>query len=95
MEKEIDRIYWTTSAVAKLLHVAPSAIRFWLTTFKFDAKKRSWNNRKFNTQEVEKLTVIKKLLYNQPQHTIEGARLILNYGPEWAKNKIDDIWKKI
>jgi len=93
MEKPINCIYWTTGAVAKLLHVAPSAIRYWLMEFNFDSKKRSTNNRKFNTSEVNKLIVIKRLLHNHPQHTILGAKKIFAKGPEWAKKKIDEIWK--
>jgi len=31
------KVYWTTGEVAKILRVTPSAIRYWLMEFGFDA----------------------------------------------------------
>lgn len=88
---EIKKVYWTTGEVAKILRVAPSAIRYWLMEFGFDAEVKKVNLRRFNEKELTKITMIKRLVHDQPQHTIEGAKLILAHGKNWAIGQLERL----
>ena len=77
---EIKKVYWKIGEVADMLGIAPSVIRFWLQEFDFDAAKKNKDGvRFFNTDEVEKIKEIHRLLRVE-FHTLRGARRKLQNG---------------
>jgi DNA-binding transcriptional MerR regulator len=68
------KMYLRIGEVARLLEVKPHVIRFWESEFKsLRPRKSSTGQRVFSRRDVERLTMIKHLLYSQG-FTIDGAR---------------------
>ncbi len=68
------KMYLRIGEVARLLEVKPHVLRFWEGEFKsLRPRKSSTGQRIFSRRDVERLTMIKHLLYDQG-FTIDGAR---------------------
>ena len=68
------KMYLRIGEVARLLDVKPHVIRFWESEFKsLRPRKSSTGQRVFSRRDVERLTAIRHLLYDEG-FTIEGAR---------------------
>ncbi len=68
------KMYHRIGEVARLLDVKPHVIRFWESEFKsLRPRKSTTGQRIFSRADVERLTAIRHLLYDQG-FTIEGAR---------------------
>lgn len=69
-----QKLYFRIGEVARLLDVKPHVLRFWEREFKsLKPKKSAAGQRIFNRRDVERLGLIKHLLYTE-RFTIEGAR---------------------
>ena len=69
--------YKTISEVSKLIDVASHVLRFWETKFSsVKPLKRSGGRRYYNSEDIEVLSKIRALLYNEG-YTIKGAQKVL------------------
>jgi len=69
-----DKQYFKIGEVARLLGVKPSVLRFWETQFpSIQPKKTRSNHRLYTRRHVERVALIRELLYEQ-KFTIAGAR---------------------
>ncbi|MBT5798967.1 MerR family transcriptional regulator [Alphaproteobacteria bacterium] len=69
--------YKTISEVSKLIDVASHVLRFWETKFSsVKPLKRSGGRRYYNSEDIEVLSKIRSLLYNEG-YTIKGAQKVL------------------
>ncbi|MEN9449225.1 MAG: hypothetical protein RJA25_2515 [Bacteroidota bacterium] len=79
-EKEIEKMYFTISEVAKQFKVAPSLIRFWETEFEIlKPRKTAKGNRLYSKKDVENFSVIFHLV-KEKGYTLEGAKKKLKEG---------------
>lgn len=71
---ENERLYYTVTEVAELLHVNPSLLRFWEKEFDIINPKRNKKGTRFYTAaDIEKVRMIYKLVKEQG-FTLQGAR---------------------
>jgi len=69
--------YKTISEVSKLIDVASHILRFWETKFSsVKPLKRRGGRRYYNSEDIEVLSKIRSLLYNEG-YTIKGAQKVL------------------
>jgi DNA-binding transcriptional MerR regulator len=77
---EKEKVYYKIGEVADILKVGTYVIRYWETEFKFiKPLKLNSSHRLYSKKEIEKLLVIKDLLYDK-KFTIKGARNALKSG---------------
>ena len=90
-EKKIEKIFYSTGDVAKIMKVNVSKVRFWEKEFNiikpkiFAGKRRYYDNK-----SIEVLKKIKFLLKNQGL-TIKGAKKILSTSESF---RLDDLSNK-
>ncbi len=69
-----DKLYFKIGEVAKIIGVKPYVLRYWETEFPdISPGKSKTNQRLYKRKEVEKILMIRDLLYRE-KYTIEGAR---------------------
>lgn len=67
-------MYYSISEVAEMVGVVPYVLRFWEKEFPhIKPRKNRAGNRTYQAKDIQKITQIKRLLYEQG-FTIEGAR---------------------
>ena len=72
-----DKLAFKIGDVADLLKVKPYVLRYWESEFEgLSPKKSKQGQRMYERKDVEKLMMIKKLLYRD-RYSIEGARAAL------------------
>ncbi|MCB1213928.1 MAG: MerR family transcriptional regulator [Deltaproteobacteria bacterium] len=71
-----DRLYFKIGEVAQIVGVEPYVLRYWETEFPTIAPGKRRGQRRYKKEEVEKLLVVRSLLYDR-KFTIEGARTYL------------------
>jgi DNA-binding transcriptional MerR regulator len=92
-EKSVSA-YKTISEVSKLIDVPSHVLRFWETKFtQVKPIKRSGGRRYYRSEDIEVLSSIRELLYNEG-YTIKGAQKVLkshlkNTGS--ADNKLEAV----
>ncbi|MEK9598977.1 MAG: MerR family transcriptional regulator [Alphaproteobacteria bacterium] len=92
-EKSVSA-YKTISEVSKLIDVPSHVLRFWETKFtQVKPIKRSGGRRYYRSEDIEVLSSIRELLYNEG-YTIKGAQKVLkshlkNTGS--AYNKLQEV----
>ncbi len=70
----MEKLYYTIGEVSQLLDIPESTIRYWEKEFPFIIpKKRLHGRRVYRKDEIEKIKLIKELLYDK-KFTIEGAK---------------------
>ena len=75
-EKSVSA-YKTISEVSKLIDVPSHVLRFWETKFtQVKPIKRSGGRRYYRSEDIEVLSSIRELLYNEG-YTIKGAKKVL------------------
>jgi len=75
-EKSVSA-YKTISEVSKLIDVPSHVLRFWETKFtQVKPIKRSGGRRYYRSEDIEALSSIRELLYNEG-YTIKGAQKVL------------------
>lgn len=73
-EKQIEKLYYSISEVAKQFGVAPSLLRFWETEFDIlQPKKTSKGNRLYTQKDIDNLRLIYHLV-KEKGFTLDGAR---------------------
>jgi DNA-binding transcriptional MerR regulator len=69
-----DKLYYSISEVSRIIDVKPYVLRFWEKEFPMlRPKKNRSGNRIYQKKEIELISTIKRLLYDEG-YTIEGAR---------------------
>jgi len=92
--KEIKKLYYSISEVAKITGLKQYVLRYWETEFpNLKPAKNRAGNRVYREKDIETLNHIKDLLYNQ-KYTIDGARKKLLEDEESNKKKLE-IQEKI
>ena len=75
-----DRLYYSISEVAKITGIKPYVLRFWEKEFPtLKPKKNRAGNRTYQPKDVELVSQIKMMLYQQG-YTIPGARAKMKNG---------------
>ena len=88
-EKEIEKMYFTISEVAKQFKVAPSLIRFWETEFEIlKPRKTAKGNRLYSKKDIENFSLIYHLV-KEKGYTLDGAKKKLKEGNS-PKDKVAD-----
>ncbi len=73
-EKEIEKLYYSISEVAKMFNVSNSLIRFWESEFDIlKPRKNKKGNRLFTKKDIENLRIIYHLV-KEKGFTLEGAK---------------------
>lgn len=86
-DKEIEKMYFTISEVAKQFNVAASLIRFWETEFDIlKPRKTTKGNRLYSKKDIENFRLIYHLV-KEKGYTLDGAKKKLKEGGE---TKIDN-----
>ncbi len=68
------KYYYSISEVAKLIDVKPPVLRYWEEEFKeLHPKKTKGGRRAYTKKEIDLISSIKRLLYEE-RYSIEGAR---------------------
>lgn len=92
-EKSVSA-YKTISEVSKLIDVPSHVLRFWETKFtQVKPIKRSGGRRYYRSEDIEVLSSIRELLYNEG-YTIKGAQKVLKShlkNTESAYNKLQAV----
>ena len=92
-EKSVSA-YKTISEVSKLINVPSHVLRFWETKFtQVKPIKRSGGRRYYRSEDIEVLSSIRELLYNEG-YTIKGAQKVLKShlkNTESAYNKLQAV----
>lgn len=79
-EKEIEKMYFTISEVAKQFNVAASLIRFWETEFEIlKPRKTQKGNRLYSKKDIENFSLIYHLV-KEKGYTLDGAKKKLKEG---------------
>ncbi|HQV77312.1 MAG TPA: MerR family transcriptional regulator [Chitinophagales bacterium] len=79
-EKEIEKMYFSISEVAKQFNVAASLIRFWETEFDIlKPRKTQKGNRLYTKKDIENFRLIYHLV-KEKGYTLEGAKKKLKEG---------------
>ena len=90
-EKKIEKIFYSTGDVAKIMKVNVSKVRFWEKEFNIiNPNRNSAGKRKFTKQDIEKIKLIDQLL-NEKKYTIKGAKRIIKLKKEKIKNEYQII----
>ena len=95
-EKKIEKIFYSTGDVAKIMKVNVSKVRFWEKEFNIiNPNRNAAGKRKFTKQDIEKIKLIDQLL-NEKKYTIKGAKLYLKdyYSNPEKETKIINISNK-
>ena len=92
----LDKLYFKIGDVAKLASVNSSVIRFWETEFSGIAPIRTKSGQRlYNKKKVEKILVIKDLLYNK-RFTIAGAKKYLkNINSKKLPSQVETVIKQV
>jgi DNA-binding transcriptional MerR regulator len=81
-DKEIEKMYFTISEVAKQFNVAASLIRFWETEFDIlKPRKTTKGNRLYSKKDIENFRLIYHLV-KEKGYTLDGAKKKLKEGGE-------------
>ncbi len=79
-DKEIEKMYFTISEVAKQFNVAASLIRFWETEFEIlKPKKTTKGNRLYTKKDIENFRLVYHLV-KEKGFTLDGAKKKLKEG---------------
>lgn len=86
-EKEIEKMYFTISEVAKQFKVATSLIRFWETEFDIlKPRKTQKGNRLYSKKDIENFSLVYHLV-KEKGYTLDGAKKKLKEGLASAKGE--------
>lgn len=86
----MKKLYWSISEVCELLKVEPHVIRYWESEVTFLKSKRSrGGNRRFDKALVDKMLVLKELLYTY-RLTTKQASSFINKNPDINEDNLED-----
>ncbi|MFA7325259.1 MAG: hypothetical protein CVV25_10635 [Ignavibacteriae bacterium HGW-Ignavibacteriae-4] len=93
----MKKLYWSISEVCELLKVEPHVIRYWESEVTFLKSKRSrGGNRRFDKALVDKMLILKELLYTY-KLTTKQASSFINKNTDINDDNLEDrvyIYKK-
>jgi DNA-binding transcriptional MerR regulator len=90
-----DKLYFKIGEVSRLVEVPTHVLRFWESEFPKIAPKRTPSGQRLYTRkDVERVLMIKDLLYRR-RFTIEGARKRLRAGGEEEPIDPQELLKEI
>ncbi len=90
-EKEIEKLYWTISEVAKQMDVSPSLLRFWETEFTtIQPRKNKKGDRFYTKKDIDHLKTIYHLV-KESGYTLKGAREKLKSGTDIQEGQMQTI----
>jgi DNA-binding transcriptional MerR regulator len=94
-EKEIEKMYFTISEVAKQFNVATSLIRFWETEFDIlKPRKTTKGNRLYSKKDIENFRLIYHLV-KEKGYTLDGAKKKLKEGGDDKTNVHAEIVSRL
>lgn len=86
----MKKLYWSISEVCELLKVEPHVIRYWESEVSFLKSKRSrGGNRRFDKALVDKMLVLKELLYTY-KLTTKQASSFINKNPDINEDNLEE-----
>ncbi|MBK9328214.1 MAG: MerR family transcriptional regulator [Sphingobacteriales bacterium] len=90
-EKQIEKLYFTISEVARQFNVATSLIRFWETEFDIlKPKKTNKGNRLYTKKDIENFSLIYHLV-KEKGYTLDGAKKKLKEGGDVKTDNYSEI----
>ena len=94
-DKEIEKMYFTISEVAKQFNVAASLIRFWETEFDIlKPRKTTKGNRLYSKKDIENFRLIYHLV-KEKGYTFDGAKKKLKEGSGENENNHAEIVSRL
>lgn len=90
------KLYFRIGEVSRLLGVKPHVIRYWEQEFGLRPKRGLGMQRRYTREEIERLSTIKKLLYEEG-YTIAGAKkkLHLTKSPMDTHGLLREVLKEL
>lgn len=86
----MKKLYWSISEVCDLLKVEAHVIRYWESEVTFLKSKRSrGGNRRFDKALVDKMLILKELLYTYKLSTKQASSFI-NKNPDLNDDNLED-----
>lgn len=92
MTDEVERLYYQIGDAADMLHVAPSAIRFWEKEFELDCHRNRKGDRRYTVPEVAFLKLISEAVEDLKIETVK--RLLKEGGEERLQEVVDKLKEK-
>ncbi len=94
-DKEIEKMYFSISEVAKQFNVAASLIRFWESEFDIlKPRKTQKGNRLYSKKDIENFRLIYHLV-KEKGYTLDGAKKKLKEGMGESTNNHAEIISKL
>jgi DNA-binding transcriptional MerR regulator len=82
-----QKLYYRIGEVAEIAGVKPHVLRYWETEFGFlSPQKNEGNQRLYTPKDLEKVLLIRKLLYEE-RFTVEGAKR--RFREEWRRSLLN------
>lgn len=89
----MEKLYWSLSEACDLLKVEPHVIRYWESEVSFLKPKRSLGgNRRFDKRLVDKMILLKELLYTFNLTAKQASRFINKNGDLDADNMEEKVY---
>lgn len=86
----MKKLYWSLTEVCVLLNVEPHVIRYWESEVSFLKSKRSrGGNRRFDKQLVDRMLLLRELLYTYRLNTKQASNFI-NKNPDLNNDNLDE-----
>jgi DNA-binding transcriptional MerR regulator len=86
----MEKLYWSLNEVCSMLKVEAYVIRYWESEVSFLKSKRSkGGNRRFDKRLVDKMVLLKELLYTY-RLTTKQASYFINKNPDLDADNIED-----
>lgn len=86
----MEKLYWSLTEVCSLLKVEPYIIRYWESEVSFLKSKRSrGGNRRFDKKLVDKMVLLKELLYTY-RLTTKQASYFINKNSDLNEDNIEE-----
>lgn len=90
----MKKLYWSLTEVCKLLNVEPHVIRYWESEVSFLKSKRSrGGNRRFDKQLVDKMLLLRELLYTYKLNTKQASNF-MNKNSDLNSDNLDERVKE-
>lgn len=89
-----QKLYYRIGEVSQIVGVKPHVIRYWEQEFNLRPKRGAGSQRRYTKEDMERLLVIKRLLYEEG-FTIAGAKRKLKEGGRRLIQELIDELKEI
>lgn len=89
-----QKLYYRIGEVSQIVGVKPHVIRYWEQEFNLRPKRGAGSQRRYTKEDMERLLMIKRLLYEEG-FTIAGAKRKLKEGGRRLIQELIDELKEI